>query len=277
MVQMIYCLFQASLESARHGCVDRMCFFESFGFCIENCIIPFLLSLKDLRKQVLESAKKIHQMENVEAENFKNLEKRAQISQWEFDALKMRLQDFDVKLMKFEGHFKTSIDEKSRKFQELYLEITKLKTEEDNLRECYDDNLKKMRNDANAAEKEQLKCISQEVEKINELIVRLRKVQSSFDGFKIMMTERLLVFSGKVQCLEQEMKDLRDFESMSMQRIEGKYLESMRHHELCLQEAKQEALSWREEFDHKQRKCMELEALDVPLGLNRESYFKLHI
>lgn len=47
--------------------------------------------------------------------------------------------------------------------QELSVDITKLTIEEDDLKACYEDNLKRLRDDARHAEKEYSRCISQEV------------------------------------------------------------------------------------------------------------------
>ncbi|KAI5070830.1 hypothetical protein GOP47_0015173 [Adiantum capillus-veneris] len=213
---------------------------------------------QELKTQVLESEKKLLKMELTQTNLLNSFKKQGQISE-EFEALRVKLHEIESKLFEFEDKFRKSIDEKSKKLQDLCRDITKSLIEENHARQHYEENLEKLKKDARAAENDRIACISQEIDKFKQLNVQLDNAQARLEHSKNIVMERLLVLSGKMQCMEVEVQDLQDFQANGIQKLENKYLDLIQRHEYFLQEARREASNWKEESDLKQRRCMDLE------------------
>ncbi|KAH6559165.1 hypothetical protein KP509_1Z024900 [Ceratopteris richardii] len=209
----------------------------------------------ELKREKLEREKRISKMEKREAELLKSFERQAQIAQERFESLKTRLQELELK----DHDFSVAFNEKNKKIQDLYQEITKYVVQDTYEKQSYEAYLQKLRDDAKCIEKERRKWMSQEVENIKEMTKRLNDDQLQLDHFKDKFMEQLQVLIGKVKLLELEFVNFREGEVNIVQNIESKYLEFIKHHEALLEDLKQETLKWKKESDMKQRMCLDLE------------------
>ncbi|KAH6559169.1 hypothetical protein KP509_1Z024900 [Ceratopteris richardii] len=213
----------------------------------------------ELKREKLEREKRISKMEKREAELLKSFERQAQIAQERFESLKTRLQELELKVSMFDHDFSVAFNEKNKKIQDLYQEITKYVVQDTYEKQSYEAYLQKLRDDAKCIEKERRKWMSQEVENIKEMTKRLNDDQLQLDHFKDKFMEQLQVLIGKVKLLELEFVNFREGEVNIVQNIESKYLEFIKHHEALLEDLKQETLKWKKESDMKQRMCLDLE------------------